>query len=214
MAKQSKIDDLIGQLSDDLEPRKPLAHPLWRAAPLILISLIYVGATISMIGPREDWIPKMYQEIDYIFEFTLSLGIFITSTFALCWMCVPDMRGQQWVKSVPLTLAAVFCLWAALRIIFEWGQPVVFEWKNCSLDGFIMLMLPAAILTFASRRGSTTQPVWSSSIAVLAFCGLGWSGLRLTCGANTFLQSFGVNFIPFIVLGVIFGIFARRIFRW
>ena len=211
---EQNLDKLIDGLADDLEPAKPLAHPLLRMAPLIVVCILYVGAMIAMLGPRQDFMPKMMHDIDYVFEILLSLSIFISSAAALGWMSIPDMRGQTWMKAVPVTLAGVFVLWAGLRTFYEWDQPLVFELRNCSLDGLFMTFLPVAALVFTSRQGATTQPVWASFITVLSFSGLGWAGLRFTCGANTFLQSFVIHFIPFILLGVVFGLFARRIFRW
>ena len=208
------LDSLINGLADELEPVKPLAHPLLRMTPLIMVCIFYVAAMIAMLGPREDFMPKMMYEIDYVFEILLSLGIFISSAVALGWMSVPDMRGQTWMKAVPVTLAGAFVLWAVLRIYFEWDQPLVFKLQNCSMDGLFMTFLPVAALVFMSRRGATTQPGWTSFMTVLSFSGLGWAGLRFTCGAGTFMQSFVIHFIPFIVMGVVFGMFARRIFRW
>ena len=211
---KTNIDDLIGSLSDDLEPVKPLAHPLKRMAPLIIVSILYVGAMIAMLGPRDDFMPKMMHEIDYVFEILLSLSIFVFGAIALGWMTVPGMRGQTWMKAVPVTLAGIFVLWAGLRIAFEWDQPFVFKLQNCSIDGFLMTCLPVAALVFTSRQGAVTQPRLTSFLTVLSFSGLGWAGLRFTCGAGTFLQSFVIHFIPFVIMGVLFGLFARRIFRW
>lgn len=211
---EKSVDDLIGNLSGDLKPVKPLAHPLVRMAPLIVVCLVYVGAMIAMLGPRDDVMPKMMYEIDYVFEILLSLSIFISSAIALGWMVIPDMRGQTWIKAVPVTLSGVFVLWAGLRIFFEWGEPFVFALQNCKLDGLFMTVLPVAALVFSSRKGAVTQPLWVSCMTVLSFSGLGWAGLRFTCGAGTFLQSFAIHFVPFIVIGIVIGLFARRIFRW
>lgn len=208
------LNKFIDGLSEGLEPVKPLAHPLARMAPLMVVCIVYVCAMIMMIGPRQDFVPKMIHEIDYAFEILLSIGIFISSAIALGWMSIPDMRGQTWIKAVPVTLSGVFVLWAVLRIYFEWGEPLVFKLQNCSMDGFFMTFLPVAALVFASRQGTTTQPRWTAIITVLSFSGLGWAGLRFTCAAGTFMQSFVIHFIPFIIMGVIIGVFARRIFRW
>lgn len=210
----SDIDNLIGGLSEDLKPVKPMAHPFMRVLPLIIVSTVYVGTMIFLIGPRNDWMPKMYNELSYMFEFGLAFSIFVSAAIALAWLGVPDMRGQQWLKAVPVTLTGVFLFWAFLRGVYEWDQPLRFELRNCSIDGLFMTVLPVFILTFASRKGSTTQPRWSSFMAILSFSGLGWAGLRLTCTANTFMQSLVVHFIPFVLIGLVFGLFARRIFRW
>ena len=208
------VDSLINSLSEELEPVKPLAHPLWRVVPLLFVSALYLGAMIMMLEPRHDWMDKMLGEIDYVFEFILSFSIFVSAAFALCWLSIPDVRGQIWVKAVPVSLLGVFIVWAILRSVFEWHQPLHFELRNCSMDGLFMTVLPVFALTFLARGGATTQPRWSSFMAILSFSGLGWAGLRFTCGANTFLQSLVIHFIPFILLGIVFGLFARRIFKW
>ena len=107
-SKDLNIDNLINSLSDELEPVKPLAHPFARMAPLIVVSILYVGAMIAMLGPREDFIPKVMHEIDYVFEILLSLSIFISGAVALGWMTIPGMRGQTWMKAVPATLSGIF----------------------------------------------------------------------------------------------------------
>lgn len=213
MAKEN-IDQLINDLTGELEPVKPLAHPFIRALPLIIVSVLYVAFMVVLIGPRNDWMPKMYNEISYVFEFGLSFGIFVSAAIALAWLGVPDMRGQAWLKAVPITLAGVFVFWAILRGIYEWDKPLHFALQSCSLDGFFITVLPVFILTFSCRSAATTQPGWSSFMAILSFSGLGWAGLRLTCSANTFMQSLVVHFIPFVVIGIIFALLARRIFKW
>lgn len=168
---EKSIDSLIDALSDELEPIKPIAHPLLRVLPLIVVSVLYVTVMIVLIGPRNDWMPKSYSEIDYVFEFGLSFSIFLSATIALAWMNIPDMRGQAWLKAVPITLAAVFLSWGGLRILFEWQEPLHFALSNCSLDGLFMTVIPVFALTFMSRTGSTTQPRWSAFMTILSFSG-------------------------------------------
>lgn len=214
MTDTQSIDSMIENLSNDLSEVKPLPHPLLRVLPLIGISVFYLFAMVAMLGPREDWMPKMFNEISYLFEIGLSLSVFISAAMALCWMSVPDMRGQTWLKAVPVTLLGVFVGWAGLRIYFEWGEPLMMSLGNCSLDGLFLTAVPVFILTLMARRGATTQPGWSAFMSILSFSGLAWAGLRFTCGANTFLQSLVIHFIPFVVLGIVFALFARRIFKW
>ena len=208
------VNSLIGSLTEELEPVKPLPHPLLRMVPLVVVSFLYLAIMIAMLGPREDWMIMTFNNFTYVFEFALSFSIFVSAAFALGWLSYPDMRGQTWVKAVPVTLGGVFVLWAILRIIFEWDKGFVFSFGNCSLDGFVMIALPVLALTYFSKMGATTQPGWSSAMVILSFCGLGWGGLRFTCGADSLLQSLVIHFIPFVLLGIAFGFLARRIFRW
>lgn len=214
MTDAPNIDSMIESLSDDLSEVKPLPHPIVRILPLIGVSVLYTLAMVAVLGPRQDWMPKMLNEIGYLFEIVLSLSIFVSAAIALCWMTVPDMRGQTWLKAVPVTLLGVFTGWAGMRIYFEWDEPFVFSFQNCTLDGLILTAVPVFILTLMARNGATTQPRWTAFMSILSFSGLAWAGLRFTCGANTFLQSLVFHFIPFVLLGLVFALFARRIFKW
>ncbi|MEM6781548.1 MAG: NrsF family protein [Pseudomonadota bacterium] len=209
-----KVDALIDNLSDELEPVQPMAHPFARMAPLIGVSLIYMIAVIAMIGPREDWVPAMFGNMMYFFEFSLSLSIFVSAALALGWLAIPDMAGRVWIKAVPVTLTGVFLVWAVMRMVFEADMEFNFQLSQCNLNGLFLIVLPVAVLTMSLRKGATTQPGWSAFMTILSFSGLGWAGLRFTCGADSFMHSFLIHFIPFVVLGIVFGLFAKRIFRW
>ncbi len=209
-----KLDALIGSLSEELEPVKPMPHPLARMFPLILVSFTYVLAVIALLGIRDDWMIKMFHDIQFLFEFVLALSVSASAGLALGWLSVPDMRGQKWIVAIPFTLTAVFLFWAVLRMAFEVDDHFHFHLNHCTLDGIFMLILPIGVLTFFSRQGATTHPQLSAFMTVLSFSGLGWAGLRLTCGMDSFSHAFLMHFVPFIVIGIIFGIFARKIFRW
>lgn len=209
-----KLDALINNLSDELEEVKPLCHPLTRMFPLLLVSFTYVLAVIALLGLRDDWMLKMFHDIQFLFEFVLALSVSVSAGLALGWLSIPDMRGQKWVLAVPFTLTAVFMFWALLRMLFEVDDHFHFQLNHCTLDGIFMLILPIGVLTFFSRRGATTHPHLSALMTVLSFSGLAWAGLRLTCGADSFSHAFLMHFVPFIAIGVLFGIFARKIFRW
>lgn len=209
-----KIDALIDSLSDELEPVAPMGHPLVRMLPLLLVSFCYVVAVIAIIGLRHDWMIKMLDDMGYVFELSLALGVFVTAGLALGWLAIPDMRGQQWITVIPLTLAGVFLFWACLRLCYESSPYFHFHLGHCALDGVFMLMIPLAILTLFLRKGATTHPRLAGVMTILSFSGLSWTGLRLTCGADNFSHAFLMHFLPFVAIGVLFGLFARKIFRW
>lgn len=209
-----KTENLIEELSGKLEPVKPLAHPLWRMLPLIIVSLLYLTAIIIMLGPRKDWALMMFGDLSFAFEFTLSMSIFISSALALGWLSIPDMRGQTWIKAVPITLLSVFAVWASLRLAHEGMDGFHLHVGHCTLDGLFMILLPVIILVLSQRKGASTQPGWSGFMTILSFSALGWAGLRFTCGADNFAHAFVMHFIPFLATGILIGLLTKRIFRW
>lgn len=209
-----KIDALIDSLSEDLKETKPMKHPLARMFPLLLVSFTYAVAVVVMLGLRDDWMNIMFDDILFTFEFVLSLCIFVSAGLTLGWTAIPDMGGKRWLPAIPITLTGVFMFWAALRLLFAEEGALYFHLNHCSLDGVFMLILPVAVLTFFSRQGATTCPLLMAGLTVLSFSGLAWAGLRMTCGADNFSHAFLMHFVPFLALGIVFGVFARKIFRW
>lgn len=214
MSDKTDIDGLIGDLSDELQPVKPMENPFILMVPFILFCALYVIGIVSILGLRADLMPKMMSDFTFFFEFGLSIMIFISATFALGWLSIPDLGGREWVKAVPVSLLMVFLFWAALRVIYEMDNHFEFALSHCNLNGLFMIFFPIVALVYSVRKGATTQPGWSAFMTILAFSALGWGALRFTCGADNFAHSFLIHFIPFVVLGVTVGLFSKKIFRW
>lgn len=209
------FDSLIDGLSGDLKPVKKMPHPFVLSMPLFLASLVYIAVIITMIGPRHDLIIMMLQDKGYVFELLLALSISISAALTLGWLAFPDMRGQEWIKAIPVTLSVAFFVWAILE--FTHGGENVMDLHvamDCFYNGLVLLFLPMILLVLTVRGGATTRPGWAAGMTILSYSGLGWVGLRLTCGMDNFAHSFVFDFLPFVATGIVFGFFARRIFRW
>ena len=209
------IDHLIDNLCEELEPVKPLPHPLMRMLPLIGGCILYVLAFIWMEGMRTDFSTKMLDDLTYVFELSLAFAIAVSAAITLGFLAVPDMRGAQWLKTVPVTLLGVFLFWTLLRL---WeGRETLFDLPiltDCFMNGIVLLLVPVILLTFFTRMGASTYPGWSAFMTVLSFSGLGWIGLRVTCGMDDFAHAFVYDFLPFICVGIVIGFLSRVIFRW
>ena len=135
---------------------------------------------------------------------------------ALCaaFLCVPDMRGQKWLISVPFTFLAVFLLWIGLRSWVEGVDMPAIHMGHCMSDGFWMAGIPAAIMVFLSTRGATTRPYLSALMVTLAITAFGYIGLRATCMMDTVGHATIYHLIPFTVFGAVLGLIARRLYKW
>jgi hypothetical protein len=212
MTKQD-MDKLIGDLCAGLTPCKRLPHPALRVLLYLALTVAYIVMTVSMYGIRHDWAEK-FHDVYFIFESTLALAIWLSSMLAAAWLCIPDMRGQNWMKVVPVTLAVVMLFWTFLRGTMEGINLFPVHWGHCFKDGCLMGAVPLVLIVLMSRKGATCSPYWMAAMNALAVTMAGWIGLRMTCPMNDMGQGFIYHFIPYMAIGVVVGLLARRLFRW
>lgn len=210
---ENKTDALIDQLCQGHCAVKRLQNPFVRVAFSLFLTAAYVVAMVAMVGVRADWADKLH-DMYFLFETGLGLFIWISSAVAASWLCIPDMRGKNWLRVVPLTLTAVVLLWTALRSILEEVRMFPFEWVHCFNNGLMMGGIPFLLVIFLSRQGTTCSPHWMALMNALTVSMAGWIGLRLICPMNDMGHGFLYHLIPYVLLGTLVGLAARRLFRW
>ena len=208
-----ETDKLIGELCGGLKPVKKLTHPLLRGALYVGLTAAYVVTIVMMYGARADLAEKT-GDIYFMFEIGTAVFIWLTSMVAAAFLCIPDMRGQTWMKAVPLTLSAVLLYWASLRFALEHVSFFPIPWGGCFKDGFMMGLVPLIMILIFSRQGATCRPYWMAVMNSLAVTMAGWVGIRMTCSMNDMGGGFIHHFIPYMVAGVAVGLLARRLFKW
>ena len=206
-------DTLIDSLTEDLCPVKVLMHPLLRVLPWCVYAVLYVGLAIYFLGLRYDFEEVIYDPI-FVFEMVLVLVMSLSAAVCSMWMCVPDMRGQQWLIAVPTTLFMTFLLLVGLKVGLDGVSMPKITWHHCHSDSMYIGFIPAATIWFLTMRGKTTCYVKTTFMNVLAVGGLGYLGLRLTCGADNMGHISFFHILPYLVLGIVAGLVARRIYRW
>ena len=206
-------DDLIGQLCDGLEPTKP-RNPYSSILLWLALSILYIVGVILHSGIQVDLSEKFYSA-NFLFEMGMAAAILIASALASSWLWFPDSLQRGWIKVIPVTLFGVFLFWILASGIQEGGDLVKhFFLPSCS-RGLMVEALPFVALVIMTMRGNTTQPYWAMTMNVMAVSALGWIGLRLTCAMyDSMVYGFVHYLLPFSILGVAFGFFARKIFKW
>lgn len=213
MSGEKLSEQLIEDLTGDLSSVRPLAHPAVRALPWFLLSVSYAFAVIAFLGLRPD-LPYKLHSVEFLFE--TGLAFFTGASAALCalWMCVPDMRGRDWLPALPFTALGILLFWCVLKALTEGLNLPAPHWDHCFANGFLLGAFPAAFILFITRKGATTKPLMMAFMAVLAVGAFGYVGLRLTCMLDTIGHAGIYHVLPFVALGALFGLAARRVYRW
>ncbi len=207
-------DKLITELCGDLKPVCCMCHPLKRAARWLLVSSVYIALVVLALGMRDD-IAAKFSDTSFLIENGLMALIGVSAAFASAWLCVPDMRGARWMKFLPLIGMAAFVGWEVFRSMGEGvHMPHLHYWDHCFGSAALIGFVPMAALMFTSRGGATTQPLLMALMNVIAVGALGYIGLRFVCASDTIGHAAVYHLVPFMALGIITGLTARRLYRW
>lgn len=206
-------ENLIASLSEELEPVKCMAHPLKRAAYWLVLASLYASLVVIFLGLRGDFMMKLSEPI-YLFEMALALTMSLSGALSSHWLCVPDMRGQSWMPIVPITLFTVLASWLALHVSLNLDGESQMHYSHCMTDGLIFGLIPASAIVFLSMKGKTTRPILMIVMNILAVGGVGYVGLRLTCGCDDIWHIFIHHISPFIVVSAIIAVIGQKLYKW
>lgn len=207
------VNSLIDSLSEELEPIKPMLHPVLRMLPWILFVFIFVAYGVYDEGLRFDMAERLRDET-FLFEISSAMLIVLTSAMAALWLCVPDVRGQIWVVTIPIILVLHFGVWLLAKSVADGVHMPHMELGHCFYSGLYMAGIPAAVLMFITYRGATTHPYLMALMNMICASFLPYLGLRFTCPMDTVGHSFVHHIFPYVFIGMVIGALARRIFKW
>ncbi len=205
--------DLISSLSDDLTEVKVVAHPLKKLAIWMVLSVVYVVLSVMYLGARSDLSVKIQDPV-YVFELFHVFTIAISAAVCSLWLCIPDMRGQKWMLSVPLSLFGAFFVWILLRTTMDLNKTFELHWGHCHTDSIIFGIIPAVAMLVFSMRGKTTHPNLIAFMSSLSVGALGYMALRVTCGSDDIGHLCSHHILPYFLFGIVIAVCAKRIYRW
>lgn len=211
--KDNEIDQTIKSLCGDLKP-VCCVNPLWRALLWILLVITYTSAVAMTIGLRENIAEAMNREI-YIFELMLAFATGIFASLLTFWLSTPDCERYKKYMAVPITLLGVQMVWMFDRLYFEGVGDIRENWlSHCWINTALHTTLPAIAVIILVRKGATVMPCALASYAVLAVSQFGWIGMRLVCPHDNVGEAYFLNFLPYVIIGIIAGMGAKKLFRW
>lgn len=208
------IDKTIDQLCTHLKPVK-CCNPTRNSLLWILLAVCYTSAVALTIGFRENIIESMGRE-DFIFELLLAFSIALSASFMTFWVSIPDCGKYKKFMAIPLTLLAVQFMWISDRVFFEGVGDIRENWlTHCWMNTVLHTSLPAlAVILLVRKSGATVMPCLLATYALIAVTEFGWIGMRLVCPKDNVGEAYLLNFLPFVIIGVVLGFVAKKLFRW
>lgn len=211
---------LIGRLTEDLPPVRPLLPPAKRTA---LWSAVFLAAmllaAVAVKGFRTD-IATVLTAPSFLAETAILLLSGLLCLYAGFRLSVPDIRyGKLPFATVWLVVllalavnAAFFLLAAPQHLSGEFEKFGLFH--PCAVNLLLVTALPALAVFFLVKKSAPLLPLWTGYAVLLAIAAFGAAVMRLVCGADGiahlliwhFLPAFGLSF-----LGLLAGL---TLLRW
>ena len=210
---EKNTDSLISNLCSDLKPCHKMRHPLLRIGPWLFFAFLYVLVTVGVQGYRFDLSERLVDS-NYVFEIFLVTLMSVSAACSAVWLCIPDMRGQRWILSIPITLFSCFVFLTLSRMVLGGFEIPVWEWCFCYESAVLYGVLPAFAIVFLSKKGKTTHPYLLAFMVSVAVGGLGYLGLRLVCPSEDIGHLVIKHVLPYFLFGVVAALIGRHIYRW
>ena len=211
--KDDEINKTIHNLCGELKPMGCF-NPNWRAALWIILVLTYTVAVATTIGFREN-IAHAMNRGEFVFELLLAFGTGITAGLVTFWLTIPDCERYKKFIAVPVTLLAVQLVWMFDRLYFEGMGDIRENWlSHCWMNTALYTTVPIFAVVLMVKKGATVMPCALASFAVLSVSEFNWIGMRLVCPKDNVGEAYFLNFLPYVVIGLLAGFLAKKLFRW
>lgn len=212
MSKSDKHDELIDMLCLDLEPVKKCRAPMHCAITWFFSGLLSVIILSALMSFRHDLSEKL-MEPWFLFEMGLILSLSFCAALASAHLRVPDGDNRFILRLTFLLFLFVVMIIGREMFIHDFTLSAL-TFSSCMIDAFFTGSLPVIFMMLMMREQKTTRPILCGFLNAVAAGSIGYLGLRLSCGSDAVNHVCFYHVIPYVSLGIIVGVLARKLYRW
>lgn len=216
MATQTETRALIDRLAAALEPVRPIAPPLHRAALWLALSLPAAAAVVMAIGPRPDLALKL-SEGRFVLEQAGALTTAFAAAVAAFAMVVPGLSRRWALAGLAPAAAWVLTLGAGcVADLWRTGRAGLALGFDAMCLPYIAMVgiAPAALIVVMLRRGAPTAPRGALFMAMLAAAAVGNFGLRFFHEQDAGLMVLVWQFGSVLLLASLGGLCGPHVLCW
>jgi len=209
----NKHENIIETLCQDLEPAQKCRNPVYCAMTWFFMGVLSVIIIGSLMSFRHDLIEKLTDPI-FLTEVVLILSLSFSAALASAYLRVPDGGQHKFVLALTYVLCAVVAVFIGREVLLHEALWPALSFSKCMLDAIFTGVFPVVFMMLMMRGQKTTRPVLCGFLNAVAAGSIGYLGLRLTCGSDAISHVCFYHIIPFVLLGIVIGVLARRLYRW
>lgn len=209
----NKHENIIEKLCQDLEPAQKCRNPVYCAMTWFFMGLFSVLIVGSLMSFRHDLAVKISEPV-FMIEMVLILSLSFSAALASAFLRVPDGGEHKIVLVLTYILFAIVAVFVGRELFLHDAIWPSLTLSQCMLDAVLTGVFPVVFMMLMMRGQKTTRPVLCGFLNALAAGAIGYFGLRLTCGSDAASHVCFYHIIPFVLLGIVIGVLARRLYRW
>ncbi len=214
-----KRDDLIQNLSQNLQPVKPMLSPVRMTLNFALLGLGFVAFSFLLMSTREDLSTRIVHP-KFLFEIFLAFALSVSALALAVYLSRPgqDAAVSKLAKICIGFLAFsltynIFQVFALSRSQIHLGLNL--SGLECFAAVFGFALVLGATLVFWLKRGASTAPSASGLVIATAGVALGNVSISFFCGFDNGMHVFLYHFaVPILASGISGLISARLFLRW
>tara|TARA_B100001971_G_C18193668_1_gene540153 strand:+ start:200 stop:847 length:648 start_codon:yes stop_codon:yes gene_type:complete len=213
-----KTDDLIKDLTKDLEPVKPVPSLASRLFLYSALSVLLIRAVAFYIGESRMSMGEMLKP-QFFFEMALLFGAGLMAIAAAFKLSIPDTKIRCTTVAllvIPTMIVIGMNIFGYLRIT---GISMMEEMHKHDTflheitDLLLMIALPTAMLFYIIGRAAPTFRMWAGYAIVLSVACFGAIVLRTFCGMDHGAHLIIYHYLPILgasAIGVVMGAISLK----
>ncbi len=202
------VDQLILELANDAKPVKRLPPRQVRFAVWFIVSALYVGVGVGLLGLRPDLHDRL-QELSYLGQLGLAGAAAFSSAWSALALSVPGAEHRIRTRLIPVSILAAWTSWMLYRMVSFVADPriwiaVIREYSFEQIGiGLLLASLPGILLFLMIRRAAPLRPGWAGGLALITAGALSTLGGLLTCDNPCPIHAVVLYIAPMLALGAV-----------
>jgi len=173
-----KTEELIQDLAAQLQPVKPLRHPLARFGRWAAVTAAWVAVGVAAIGVRAD-LAAMAHAPAFLLYVALTVALGAATTLAAFTASVPG-RTSRWWTFAPSAVIASGLLLVVLGVLSA-GDGYAGAGVKCVRNLLALSVPPGLLLCLMLRRAAPLDGRAIGALAAVGVAALAHAGTRFVC---------------------------------
>ena len=210
-------EDLIQQLTSDLQPVRRLRPLAVRVAGWFVIALASLGLVMILMGVRRE-LGDAADRADFAIEAALLIVTALSAAVGALMVSIPGADLGKLARSLPIVVGTTTIVWALgdLLVASATGAPtgrLTFAW-HCVYKTASVAAIPSVALFMMVKRAAPLHAARAGFLAILATAAVGVLGANIICPNDRPLHMLLWHAAPLMLFAALGAGLGTWLLRW
>ncbi len=210
-------EDLIQQLTSDLQPVRRLRPLAVRVAGWFVIALASLGLVMILMGVRRE-LGDAADRADFAIEAALLIVTALSAAVGALMVSIPGADLGKLARSLPIVVGTTTIVWALgeLLVASATGAPtgrLTFAW-HCVYKTASVAAIPSVVLFMMVKRAAPLHAARAGFLAILATAAVGVLGANIICPNDRPLHMLLWHAAPLMLFAALGAGLGTWLLRW